>query len=90
MFLARLPDRAVQGDGQGGGDALSIAELVEVFKIDTDDPVLMKLSMIQTDSAKAYRRTGLLRWPAPVALHSEFEEDTQFTIHMYTAYQRDP
>ena len=63
--LSRAEDRAVQGDGQGGGGALSIAELVEVFKIDTDDPILIKLSIIHTDSAKAYRRMGPLRWPAP-------------------------
>ena len=30
-------------------------------------------SILHTDSAKAYRKVGPLKWPAPGALHEEFE-----------------
>ena len=83
IFLARLPDRAASGSGQRGGGALSIAELVEAFTIDTDDQVLVKLAIILTDLAKAYRRMGSLQWLAPGAFHDEFHFEEHFKIHMY-------
>ena len=68
IWLAPLPNRFCKASGQGGGGALSVEELVNVFRVNTDDPVLVRRSLLHTDSAKAYNRLGPLRWPSPRAL----------------------
>ena len=61
VFLACLPDRAVSGSGQGGGGALSIEELIEVLRLNTDRPALVRRSFLHTVSAKSYKKMGPLR-----------------------------
>ena len=84
IFLAPLPDRFVKNTGTGGGGSLAIAELVDVFRISSDRPVLAPESLLHTDSAKAYKRMGPLRWPEPGVLHSEFECSEPFAQHKCT------
>ena len=68
LFLGALPDRWVPASGKGGGEALSIQEMVDVLR-DTSKPVLKARSLLHTDSAKAYKRLGPLQWPVLGALH---------------------
>ena len=68
IFLEQLPSRLQAGSGRGGGGALSIEELERVLRIDTDRPLLLPRSVLHTDSAKAYRRVGPMRWPENGAL----------------------
>jgi hypothetical protein len=84
IVLAPLPDRFVKNTGTGGGGSLAIVELVEVFRINSNRPVLAPESLLHTDSAKAYKRMGPLRWPEPGVLHNEFECSEPFAQHKYT------
>ena len=63
IWIQALPDRFVKNDGQGGGGALSVEELVAAFRLNTLTPVLIPRSVCHTDSAKAYNRLGVLVWP---------------------------
>jgi hypothetical protein len=82
MFLAKLPDRPVRGQGQGGGGgALSKEELKDVLQAATDAPRLLPGSILHTDSAKAYRQVGPLRWPEAGVLHDDFETQEPFVSH---------
>ena len=78
IFLEKLEDRAVQGSGQGGGGALSHAELKKVLRPDSQ-PRLLPESILHTDSAKAYRKLGAtMRRPAPGSHHEAFEEESDY------------
>jgi hypothetical protein len=83
MFLAALPDRDVGGAGQGGGGALSIEELKHVLRINSDEPRLRRESILHTDSAKAYKHVGPMRWGDMQILGGPFERDPDFLIHEY-------
>ena len=76
IYLHELPLRYTGGAGQGGGGAISVDELDDVFRVDTDDPLIAAESVLHTDSAKSYKRLGIIRWPGHGALHdpANFEE----------------
>ena len=67
-FLSFLPDREVNGIGQGGGGALSVEELKRVMRVTCLLPLLLARTILHTDSAKAYKRVGPFRWGPPGAL----------------------
>lgn len=71
--MEELPLRYTGGAGQGGGGALSVAELDAVFRVDSDSQLVAPESVIHTDSAKSYKRLGPFRWPGPGALHGAYE-----------------
>eukprot|EP00972_Heterocapsa_arctica_P073554 10862890-Heterocapsa_arctica.AAC.1 len=73
----------VGGAGQGGGGPLSINELINAIKADTEDPVLVPRSIIHTDSAKACKKLGPLRYPEAGALQALFEEAPVFARFQY-------
>ena len=73
MYLHLLPDRFVKNAGQGGGGALSDAELHAALRISTEHPVVKKRSILHTDSAKAYKKVGPMMWPEPGAHHQASE-----------------
>lgn len=83
MVLIPLPDRETRGAGQGGGGALSIEELATVLEVGSDNPRLVPQSILHTDSAKAYRHVGPLRYPPAGALHDAFEHASPFARHRY-------
>jgi hypothetical protein len=83
FYLTVLPDRTVGGAGQGGGGPLSINELIIAIKADTEDPVLVPRSIIHTDSAKAYKQLGPLRYPEAGAFQAPFEEALVFARFQY-------
>jgi hypothetical protein len=64
MFLHALPTRKVKGAGQGGGGSLGLEEFVEVVRPTSDRPLFAHGSIVHTDSAKAYKWLGPLRWPS--------------------------
>jgi hypothetical protein len=68
MFLAKLPDRAVKGQDQGGGGAPSKKELKDALKAETGSSCLLPES--HADSAKAYKQVGPLTWPQAGILHN--------------------
>ena len=82
VFLAWLPERCVPNHGKGGGGALAIEELREVLRLKSGNPRLLPLSILHTDSAKAYRHVGPLRWPKYV-LGGIMEAD-EFLQHRWT------
>ena len=84
IFLQQLPPRITGGAGQGGGGALSLAELDAVFKVESDDPLLVRGSLLHTDSAKAYRHIGPLHWPAPSPLKDRASFDERYKRFGYT------
>ena len=84
IFLGLLPDRPVGGSGQGGGGALSKEELINIMKPNSLNPRLKRRSILHTDSAKAYKKVGLQRWPEAGSLHANFEDDSSFKNHEYT------
>ena len=94
IFLSCSPEREVKGHGQGGGGALSIAELKKVLHAGSGSKRLRKGSILHTDSAKAYRRIGPVRWPEKGALHQNFEEEEDFKtmgyIHTNVIHKRKP
>ena len=81
MFLAKLPDRPVKGQGQGGGGALSKVELKDVLQAEMMSPRLIPESIFHTDSAKAYKQVGTLAWPQSGILHAAFETLEPFLAH---------
>ena len=81
MFLAKLPDRPVKGQGQGGGGALSKEELKDVLQAESMSPRLLPESILHTDSAKAYKQVGPLAWPQAGILHAAFETQEPFLAH---------
>ena len=81
VLLDNLPDRAVAGNGQGGGGALSNEELFNFLRPDTDKPRLKKRSVLHTDSAKAYRKVGIWQRPGPGPLHGSFEGEPEYVGH---------
>jgi hypothetical protein len=83
IVLDCLPDRAVRGDGRGGGGALSNVELDAFLRADTPEPRLKKRSILHTDSAKAYRKTGCLYRPAVGALQGTFEGQAPYAVHQW-------
>ena len=84
IFLAKLPDRPVRGDGRGGGGALSNEELLEVLKAASENPTLAPESVLHTDSAKAYRKVGCMYRAVPGCLHSAFEGQEPYAKHRWT------
>ena len=84
MWIVPLPDRCVACARQGGGGALSIAELISVLKANTLDQILRRFNLLHTDSAKAYKRLGPPRWPTAGDLCGAFEFAALFAQHGYT------
>ena len=84
MLLYILPDRFAKAAGQGGGGALTVAELKEVLRIGSEKPALLPKSILHTDSAKAYKRVGPMRWSQRGALHEKFEDGSDFAELKYT------
>ena len=85
VFLQELPCRNIQGNGQGGGGSLAVEELAEVLKVDSDTPRLAPGCVLHTDSAKAYKRVGALRFPENGALQQgELFCDDRFGKHNWT------
>ena len=83
VWIEQLPARFSDGAGQGGGGPLSIAELDAVFRVDSDDPLLMPQSVLHTDSASSYKRMGRGFYkPAPGPLHTE-DLTTRYSRHQY-------
>ena len=83
VFLRRLENRPVHGDGRGGGGALSIAELTRILKADTAPPHLAPGAVLHTDSAKSYKKLGPMFWPAPGAHTADFEAQHPFLQHAW-------
>ena len=79
IYLAQLEERFAVASGQGGGGALSVDELIRVLLVDSVDPILIKRSILHTDSAKAYRRIGPMQWPEAGAHHTRFQRSDPFS-----------
>ena len=70
LYVYVLPDRFVKGAGQGGGGALAVKEVIAALRLNSDNPVLKRGSIVHSDSAKAYRRLGPLHHPPLGALQN--------------------
>ena len=55
-----------------------------MLKLNSEIQVLLPRSILHTDSAKAYRKIGPLRWPEVGALQSEWEATAPFAAQEYT------
>lgn len=72
IYLEALPLRYTKGSGQGGGGALSVEELEAVLQVECPEgPRLLPGNVLHTDSAKAYRKCGPMRWLGPGAHHDD-------------------
>ena len=80
MHLTRLPLKLTGGQGQG---AISVEELDEVFRINSDRPLLKPGTVIHTDSAKSYKRLGPMRWD-----HCRDPDHPLYTGALQTRYSR--
>ena len=83
VYLQQLPDREVAGQGQGGGGPLSCVELENVLRAHTDTPALAAESILHTDSAKAYKRVGPLKYARRGAHLYAFEGTPPFDKFHY-------
>ena len=94
MFLEALPDGFANKSGQGGEGALAIGELWKVLRIDSSKPLIRPASILHTDSAKAYRRVGPLRWNPESVLLTEFQDQPDFLkfkwVHTTVMHKRKP
>ncbi len=84
IYIGRLDDRELEGDGQGGGGALRFDELVSHFRPNSDKPLLRHGSIVHTDGDKQYRKLGRVHWPARGVVHdNSLETADVFKPHKY-------
>ena len=58
--------------------------MIRALKADGSDPILKPGSILHTDSAKAYRHVGPLRWPPAGELQADFQTKEPFLKHGYS------
>ena len=64
------------------------------FRIDSSKPLIRPESILHTDSAKAYRRVGPLRWNPESVLLTEFQDQPDFLkfkwVHTTVTHKKKP